>query len=96
MSTYPKLMEGLSTWEGTISKHKTPEKPRDINVQAARKRSTLRTSIHTSIPSPIRPSHGRRKERKEGDGWEWKSPTETVAGEEISPRSEKSREEMRK
>ncbi|CAL8175632.1 unnamed protein product [Prunus armeniaca] len=58
----------------------TPEEPRDINVQAVRKRSTLRTSIHTPIPFLIRPGHGKRKERNEGDGWEWKSPTETAAG----------------
>ncbi|CAL9000650.1 unnamed protein product, partial [Prunus brigantina] len=80
MSTYAELLEGSSTWEGTISRHKTPEELRDINVQATRKRSTLRTSIHTIIPSPIRPGHGKRKERKEGDGWEWKSSTETAAG----------------
>ncbi|CAL2226387.1 unnamed protein product [Prunus armeniaca] len=55
-------------------------KPKDINVQAARKISTLRTSIHTPIPSPIKPNHRKEEERKEEDGWEWKSPTGTAAG----------------
>ena len=51
---------------GASFKQKTFKEPMNISLRAAR--STLRTSIHTPISSPIRPGHKKKEERK-GRRW---------------------------
>ena len=62
-------MGSASTWEWIKFQNKTPEKPRDVNMQATRKRDTLQTNIHIPTPSLSKLVIGKsEKERKKMAG----------------------------
>ncbi|CAB4304777.1 unnamed protein product [Prunus armeniaca] len=69
VSTYAELLEGSSTWEGTISKHKTPENQRILTCKLPGKEALFEPAY---IPQFLPPSdlaiEKRRKERKKMAG----------------------------